>query len=61
LENYEIIPVTWKLNDAVIDPISTSRWKLDFIPLDPQFPRKRRYQLIINPILTTDSGKYCYA
>ena len=61
LGNVGIIPVTWKLNDAVIDPISTSRWKPVFIPMDPDFPRKRRYQLIINPILTIDSGKYCYA
>ena len=56
LGNVGIIPVTWKLNDAVIDPISTSRWKPVFIPMDPDFPRKRRYQLIINPILTIDSG-----
>ena len=61
LGNVGIILVTWKLNDAVIDPISTSRWKPVFIPMDPDFPRKRRYQLIINPILTIDSGKYCYA
>ena len=60
-ENVGIIQVTWKFNGAVIDPISKSRWKLVFIPMDPDFPRKRRYQLIIDPILTIDSGKYCYA
>lgn len=52
-------PITaiWKLNNATINPTSSSRWKTEVRPEDVY--TRRRYQLTVNPLYSGDSGMIC--
>jgi hypothetical protein len=50
--------VSWKLNNAVINPTYSSRLKTEVLPDDQQYPGRKQYQLTVNTLLTRDSGEW---
>ncbi|CAC5386745.1 unnamed protein product [Mytilus coruscus] len=50
------LTATWKLNNAVINPTATSRWKTGTLQEDPLYPERKQYTLTVNLMKTKDSG-----
>ncbi|XP_063405019.1 uncharacterized protein LOC134688338 isoform X2 [Mytilus trossulus] len=54
--NTGTVTVTWKLNDAVINPTAKSRWRTITLQEDPLYPERKEYTLTVNPMKKRDSG-----
>lgn len=48
---------TWKLNNSVINPTNTSRWKTETVSSNPT-NRRMHFRLIVLSLQTSDSGIY---
>lgn len=46
---------TWKLNNSIINPTNTSRWKPETIPSNPN-NKLMQFRLIVFSLQTSDSG-----
>lgn len=55
--NVGTVTASWKLNNAVINPTSSSRLKTEVLPDDQQYPGRKQYQLTVDSLLTKDSGE----